>query len=118
MTLADAFQSIMESATRDAMKRPSMRGYFKRGELSTATGTEGDCTFELIGRDNDGTSGDPTPYVKFDYDASVKSFTLHTGSTAINLTGELLGELVADDWETGKAEDYEQARDGAGGEDW
>lgn len=99
MTLRDALDTIVNSTSKDAMKRPAMGGYFYRSAVSTATGTEGDFTLTLKNRAS-------TTYV-YSYDASAGTWT--APATAPELTGEFLGELLGDDWIVGTAEDFEEA---------
>jgi len=113
MTLHDALDSIVNSSTRDAMKRPSMGGYFFRSAISSAEGTVGDYTLTMRERAND--NGNPVDYV-YSYDASAGEWT--PPATMPDLDGEFFAMLVADDWATGVATDFETARTGAGGEKW
>ena len=99
MTLRDALDTIVNSTSKDAMKRPAMGGYFYRSEVSTATGTEGDYTLTFKNRAG-------TTYV-YSYDASANTWT--APSTKPDLTGELWGEILGDDWMVGTKEDFEAA---------
>lgn len=110
MNIGEALEEIVESSTRDAMKRPSMGGYFFRSAVSEAEGTEGDYTLTMRKRAN--VNSQPVDYV-YSYDASAGTWT--APATQPDLDGELLGELLADDWMTGKAADFENARAGDGG---
>ena len=100
MTLRDALDAIVNSTTKDAIKRPAMGGYFVRSAISTAEGSEGDFTLTLKNRAG-------TTYA-YEYDASTKTWT--APSTKPEMTGEFFGELIADDWVTGTSTDFETAR--------
>lgn len=119
MNLREALDTIVSSSIRNAMKRPSMGGYFFRSAISTATGTEGDYTLTLRKRNDD--NGDPVDYV-YSYDASAGTWTAPseqtTPGTNPSLTGEFFGELLGDDWLVGTAEDFETARTGGSGDEW
>ena len=118
MTLTDALNTIIQSSTRNAMKRPAMGGYFFRSAVSTAAGTEGDFTLTLRKRANDttgGTPGTPVDYV-YSYDASTGQWT--APATKPDLTGEFFGELLGDNWDVGTQEDFETARTGGSGDEW
>jgi len=99
MTLSDALNTIVNSTTKDAMKRPAMGGYLYRSEVSTATGTDGDYTLTFKNRAG-------TTYV-YSYDASADTWT--APSTKPDLSGELFGEILGDDWMVGTKEDFEAA---------
>lgn len=113
MTLTDALNTIVQSSTRNAMKRPAMGGYFFRSAISTTAGTEGDYTLTFRKRENVG--GNPVDYV-YSYDASTGVWT--APATMPDLTGELLGELLGDNWDVGTQEDFETARTGGSGDEW
>ena len=113
MTLHDALDSIVRSSTKNAIKRPAMGGYFFRSAVSTTAGTEGDYTLTMRERSND--NGSPVDYV-YSFDASAGTWT--PPSTTPDLDGEFFAMLIADDWTTGTATDFETARMGAGGERW
>ena len=100
MTLSDAIEAIVNSTTKDAVKRPAMVGYFVRSAISTSEGTEGDFTLTLKNRAG-------TEYV-YSYDASTKKWT--APSTKPEMTGEFFGEILADDWTIGTSTDFESAR--------
>ena len=100
MTLKDALEAIVNSPTKDAIKRPAMGGYFVRSAISTTEGSEGDFTLTLKNRAG-------TTYA-YEYDASAKTWT--APSTKPEMTGEFFGELIADDWMTGTSADFETAR--------
>lgn len=111
MTLYEALESIKNSSTNDAMKRPGMGGYFFRSEISTTEGSEGDFTLTMRKRENNG--GSPVDFV-YSYDASTDTWT--APSTKPEMGGEFFGELVASDWQVGKSSDFENARVGDGDE--
>ena len=111
MTGYDALDSIRNSSTNDAMKRPSMGGYFFRSAISTSEGTEGDFTLTMRKRAD--VNSQPVDYV-YSYDASAGTWTAPT--TKPELSGEFFGELFANDWLVGKASDFENARTGSGDE--
>lgn len=113
MTLRDALEAIVSNSARDAIKRPSMGGYFFRSAISTTEGSEGDYTLTLRKRANSG--GNPVDFV-YSYDASEGTWT--APSTKPELNGEFFGELLADDWMTGTASDFETARTGGSGDEW
>jgi len=100
MTLRDALEAIVNSPAKDAIKRPAMGGYFVRSAISTTEGSEGDFTLTLKNRAG-------TTYA-YSYDASTKKWT--APATMPDMTGELFGELLADDWTIGTSDDFESAR--------
>ena len=113
MNISDALNTIVGSSNYDAMKRPAMGGYFFRSAVSETEGTEGDFTLTLRKRAN--VEGSPVDYV-YSYDASAGTWT--APQTQPDLDGELLGELLADDWIVGKASDFESARIPTGNDKW
>lgn len=113
MTFTDAINSIVESRTNDATKRPSMGGYIFRSAVSTATATEGDYTLTFRKRANVG--GDPVDFT-YSFDASEGTWT--APATKPDLDGELFAELLGGDWQVGKKEDFENARVPAQGDEW
>ena len=119
MTLTDALNTIVQSSTRNAMKRPAMGGYFFRSAVSTTAGTEGNFTLTLRKRAND--NGNPVDYV-YSYNKELDKWTApsdeSTPGTNPSLTGELFGELLGDNWDVGTQEDFETARTGGSGDEW
>ena len=123
MTLKDALASICdEYATRDAMKRPAMGGYFFR----YGTPTTGAYNIRLRKRE-DATSA-PVDYA-YTYNPTTGAFTFVASEAATtdlpasqasapSLSAELFGEIAADDWQTGNKSDFENARTGGGGDEW
>lgn len=83
-----------------------MGGYFFRGAVSDQVGSEGDFTLTFRKRDNDG-SGIPVDYA-FSYTALTGKWS--APSTKPDLTGELFGEFLGDDWIVGTASAFEDAR--------
>lgn len=114
MTLKAAIDSIARSTTNDACKRIAMGGYFFRSEVSTTAGSEGNFTLTFRKRDNDG-SDDQVDYV-FSYTALTGKWS--APSTKPDLTGELFGELIGDDWIVGRSSDFESARIPDPGDEW
>lgn len=123
MTIKDALDSICSDYTsHDAVKRPAMGGYmFRYGEPA-----DGVYKLRLRKRANAGS----TP-VDYAYTYAPATGTLAfvasdpaasplpvSQSAAASLSGELFGELIADDWQTGKMADFESARVGGSGEEW
>ena len=128
MTFIDAIMAIATSRTYNAAKRPAMGGYVFRSEVSTVdpiaqalagsgSTTAGDYTLTFRKRADDTSGATPTPvdYV-YSYNASTGIWT--APAVKPDLDGELFGELLGDDWQIGKAEDFERARTGGAGDNW
>ncbi len=113
MKFPEALETIVNSSTNDAAKRPAMGGYVFRSAVSTTEGTEGDYTLTFRKRENSG--GSPVDYV-YSYDASTDTWTAPT--TKPEFGGELFGELLGDDWFVGKSADFERARVPGAGDEW
>ena len=113
MKFPEAIETIVNSSVNDAAKRPAMGGYVFRSAVSTTEGTEGDFTLTLRKRANSG--GSPVDYV-YSFDASANTWT--APATKPDLTGELFGELLGDDWIVGKSADFESARVPVAGDEW
>lgn len=113
MKFPEALETIVGSSINDAAKRPAMGGYVFRSAVSTAEGTEGDYTLTFRKRANSGSS--PVDYV-YSFDASTGTWT--APATMPDLNGELLGELLGDDWIVGKSADFERARVPGAGDEW
>lgn len=123
MTLKEALNSICdEYASRDAVKRPAMGGYvFRYGEPAVGaykirlrkradvTNTPVDCAY---------TYAPATGALAFVASEAATTDLPASQATAPSLSGELFGELAADDWQTGKASDFENARTGGSGDEW
>lgn len=106
MTLADAIRSISSSRMNDACKRIAMGGYFYRSAVSTEVGSEGNFTLTFRKRDNDG-NDQPVEY-QYSYTALTDKWA--AVSAEPDFTGELLGELLANDWIVGTKDAFEAAR--------
>ena len=123
MTLKEALNSICdEYASRDAVKRPAMGGYvFRYGEPAAGA-------YKIRLRKRADVTSTPVDYAytynpttgEFAFVASEAATTDLPASQAAapSLSGELFGEVVADDWQTGKASDFENARTGGSGDEW
>ena len=123
MTLKDALNSICdENATRDAVKRPAMGGYIFR------YGTPTDGAFKIRLRKRADVTSTPVDYA-YTYKPSTGVFTFVASEAATTdlpasqasapaLSAELFGELIGDDWQVGKASDFENARTGGSGDEW
>lgn len=99
------FAYVMQNlADGKAAKRPAWGGYVKK-TVTSADGAETE-TYTLTFVKRDGTS--------FAYTWDGSAFT--PPSTAIALDDEFLQAMIADDWTSGSAEDFEASRSGAG--DW
>ena len=122
MTLKDALGYICdENATRDAIKRNAMGGYvFRYGEPAAGA-------YKIRLRKRADVTDTPVDYAytynpttgEFAFVASEAATTYLPASqaTAPSLSGELFGELAADDWQAGKASDFENARTGGSGDE-
>ena len=119
MTLKDALGSICdENATRDAVKRPAMGGYIFR------YGTPTDGAFKIRLRKRADVTSTPVDYA-YTYNPTTGVFAFVASEAATtdlpasqasvpDFIAELFGEVIADDWQTGKASDFENARSGTG----
>lgn len=99
MTLADAVESIVNSSTKDAAKRPSWAGYVKRGTVNATTGA-----YDLTFKNRAGTT-----YV-YSFDGSAWT----APSTALPIDAELLASFLAGDWMTGSSADFDTAAGNTG----
>ena len=120
MTLKEALSSICdEYATKDAVKRPAMGGYIFR------YGTPTDGAFKIRLRKRADVTSTPVDYL-YTYKPSTGVFTFVTDADARadisptaqasvpDFIAELFGEVIGDDWQTGKASDFENARSATG----
>ena len=99
MTFADAIETIRNSSNYDAVKRTSWGGYVKRGAIDAETGA-----FTLTFKNRSGT--------EYAYTYSGSAWT--APSTAVAIDAEMLPAMMANDWNVGKAADFEAARAGEG----
>lgn len=100
MDMSSAIYSIANSNTSDAIKRPTWGGYVYRGEVNEETGAYA-LTFK---------TRDASEYT-FNFDGS--SWTAPTANPLV-IDGELMESILADDWVTGLASEFEVARSGSG----
>ena len=99
MTFADAIRTILYSTNQNAVKRTSWGGYVYRSDIDPTTGA-----YTLTFKNRAGTT-----YV-YSYSGSVWT----APATAASIDAELLESFIADDWITGTAADFEDARSGQG----
>ena len=123
MTLKEALNSICdEYASRDAVKRQAMGGYVFR------YGTPMDGAYKIRLRKRADMTSTPVDYA-YTYNPTTGAFVFVASEAATtdlpasqasapSLSAELFGEVVADDWQTGKASDFENARTGGSGDEW
>lgn len=124
MNLTDALASIVNSSARNAIRRPSWGGYIKLTDRNSETGA---YKLQLVTRaatasqlstpavDNNGTSDnlldDFGVYVLEYSGTTTKTWTMPSATLAID--PKFWESLIADDWITGTAEDFEASRSAA-----
>lgn len=123
MTLKEALGYICdENTSRDAAKRDAMGGYLFR------YGTPTSGTFKIRLRKRADVTSTPVDYA-YTYNPTTGVFTFVASEAATTdlpasqasapaLSAELFGEVVGDDWQVGKASDFENARTGGSGDEW
>lgn len=123
MTLKETLDIICdEDIDLDAAKRPAMGGYIFR------YGTPTDGAFKIRLRKRADVTSTPVDYA-YTYTPATGVFAFVASEAATTdlpasqasapaLSAELFGEVVADDWQAGKASDFENARTGGSGDEW
>jgi len=99
MTFADAITTIVNSSNVNAVKRTSWGGYVYRSDINETTGA-----YTLTFKNRSGTT----------YEYSYNGSTWTAPSTPAAIDAELLESLIANDWITGTAANFEAARSGQG----
>lgn len=138
MTFADAIRTILASSTEDACKRPSWKGYVKVAEVeaedsssSSSSAAEETEAYKIILITGDSAAPNATVTTVTDGDDSIAgtgddvgtyvmlwsggTWTVPTGDDQLVMDKELWAAMLANDWETGTAENFEIARLSGGG---
>ena len=103
-------KNVIDYATDGtAWKTDRMNGYVKKTVLDAET--YGDGAYKLTFVNASGTNYDF--YFNVDSTASATAAAA-TDANNLTLTGELLGHILESSWNSGRASDYEDARDGGG----
>ena len=113
MTLKAAIDSIVSSRTNDACKRIGMGGFFFRSSVSTEVGSQGNFTLTFRKREDE--NDEPVDFV-YSYDALHGKWTAPENKP--DLSGELFGEFLGDDWIVGTYEAFEAARNPEDDDEW
>jgi len=105
MTFADAIQSLTYGGSANAAKRPSWTGYVKVDITSTDATTGEPTAWTVTYRPKTGN----TTYV---YTYASGAWT--APATPLSMDAEFHAGMLANDWVTGIAADFEAARTGNG----